>query len=857
MPRPLSSLTALGVVALAAAALAVAARGLDGDQAASETAAGTWAGLVGGEPAEVELGLRSIVVLKAPSLADRVRRAGGLADDRQERRWVRSAASAQKILVSRMTIQGARVQPELSFTHVINGFSATLEPRSRAALERSDDVAGVYPVRAAFPAAVSSRFRTAPAAVSPAVSLPGFDGAGVTVALLDTGVDSSQPALRRGLLAGTDVVGDSPGANAAARPDDSSQLEHHGTEEAGIVAGSANVGGVQGVAPGASVLPIRVAGWQRNASGGWAVYARTDQIIAGLERAVDPNGDGDAHDAARVALVGVAARFDSFGDGPLARAAAGALALDTLVVAPAGNDGPKGPGYGSISAPGGAPAALTVAAADTRPGEQRARLVIQAGLDLIVDRPVPLTGLLAPSRPVTLGVALPRLFAPGTSPEGQASALELGDFFDPGGFSRVAGKAALAPGGREPGRIATAAARAGAAVVVLYGSRVPAGALGVHEGSAVPVVLISTEEARQTMAELRRGASVGVSLGSGDVVRNAAAAGVASFSSRGLAYDGRLKPELAGPGVAVPTSGLGVNEDGSPRTVAVNGSSAAAAVTAGVAALLAQARPDLDARTLKSLLVGSARPLAGVPVVAQGSGLVDPGAAAAAELAADPVALSFGRASGTDWRRTLTATVRNVSSRRLTLRLTVERHDFPASETTFALSRARLTLGPGKTAKVRVKASVSRPEEGGPPAEGVVVARPAAGIPLRIPFAVAFAPERPLLLGPVRLSQRAFEPSETKPAVLTVRAGSVRTLGGIDEIEPLSRLDVEIWTGEGERLGVIARVRDVLPGRFTFGITGRGPEGESLAAGPYRLRLLAYPTGPGRPDAKTLQFTLK
>ena len=78
----------------------------------------------------------------------------------------------------------------------------------------------------------------------------------------------------------------------------------------------------RGVARGASVLPIRIAGWQPDGRGGYAVYSRTDQLIAGLERAVDPNGDGDAHDAARVALVGVGAPYAAFADDPAARAAA-------------------------------------------------------------------------------------------------------------------------------------------------------------------------------------------------------------------------------------------------------------------------------------------------------------------------------------------------------------------------------------------------------------------------------------------------------------------------------------------------------------------------------------------------------
>src|SRR5204862_4118406 len=162
-----------------------------------------------------------------------------------------------------------------------------------------------------------------------------------------------------------------------------------------------------GVATGATVLPIRVAGWQPDASGRWAIYSRSDQILAGLERAVDPNDDGDAHDAARVALVALAEPYAAFADGPEARAAAGALALDTLVVAPAGNDGPAASGYGDVAGPGGAPAALTVGAADTRAQARTVRIVIRDGLEVLLDGTVPLGGAVTPRDQLDLRVAVP------------------------------------------------------------------------------------------------------------------------------------------------------------------------------------------------------------------------------------------------------------------------------------------------------------------------------------------------------------------------------------------------------------------------------------------------------------------
>src|SRR4029079_19430827 len=142
----------------------------------------------------------------------------------------------------------------------------------------------------------------------------------------------------------------------------------------------------------------------RSGRGGYAIYARTDQLIEGLERAVDPNTNGDAHDAVRVALVGVAAPYAGFADDPAARAIAGAVRLNTLVVAGAGNDGPAGPGYGSIAGPGGSPAAVTVGAADMRSHAQQRRVSLRIGLKVALDRMLPLSGESAPSDAFTSGI---------------------------------------------------------------------------------------------------------------------------------------------------------------------------------------------------------------------------------------------------------------------------------------------------------------------------------------------------------------------------------------------------------------------------------------------------------------------
>ena len=59
-------------------------------------------------------------------------------------------------------------------------------------------------------------------------------------------------------------------------------------------------------------------------------------------------------------------------------------------------------------------------------------------------------------------------------------------------------------------------------------------------------------------------------------------------------------------------------------------------------------------------------------------------------------------------------------------------------------------------------------------------------------------------------------------------------------------LEIQLWR-EGELLGVLARRREVLPGRYTFGLTGRRPDGRRLARGrQYVVRAVARP-GDGTP----------
>jgi hypothetical protein len=114
--------------------------------------------------------------------------------------------------------------------------------------------------------------------------------------------------------------------------------------------------------PRAEIRSIRVAGSQALENGKFQVFGTTDQLLAGLERVVDPDEDGDSVDAPPVAVTGLGAPYSGFEGSAIAEATDAAAQLGTLIVAPAGNGGdPDGP-FGAITAPGSARRALTVGA---------------------------------------------------------------------------------------------------------------------------------------------------------------------------------------------------------------------------------------------------------------------------------------------------------------------------------------------------------------------------------------------------------------------------------------------------------------------------------------------------------------
>jgi subtilisin family serine protease len=825
-------------VATALAALLAAAGAGAQEQSVSALDEAGWQGVLGVRT-PVSTAQRYVIVLDEPSLAQRVRAEGGGATEARMRAWTAASIALQEQFLARLSAAGARVVPEFRYVRVLNGFSSRLDPTSLALLEDDPEVAGIYPVRIAYPAQATEIEGVGPSAVS-GLDVPGLDGSGVTVALLDTGVDPSHPYLRGSVLSGVDVIDPGSGGIAQPHPTIPGRPERHATELAGIISGDDGPGGLQGVAPGATIFPVRVAGWQPDSEGGYTVYSRTDQIVAGLEVAVDPNGDGDTLDAARVALIGVAEPYASFAGGPLPDAIENATTLDVLVVTPAGNDGRAGPAYGSIAGPGGSPAALTVGATDARVATPTVRVHVRAGLRVLFDGPLPLGG--SPTDTVT-GKVVPVTRA--------SAARGVAGLFTEGGLSTVAGAMALLPRGVLSEETVEETVAAGA-VGILVDGLLPAGAFSLDVPRGIPVVGLPAPLVRELRSMLAAGIPVTAAIGSIDVVENEESGAVAAFSSHGLALGGLLKPELVAAGVAVPTSEPSRSEEGEVRFGTVSGTSAAAAVVAGAAAVLAEGRPRVGAAGLRGLLVGSAR-RTDLDSAASGAGLVDLRTAVQLEVAAIPAVLSFGPAAPGTLSIERPLRIRNLSTRRVEVSL--ESVALAPKGVSIAFDPASVELRPGGSADVVVSATASELSADAGVATGDVVLRVAGAQEAHVPWAVAVPARGMPLVSRLTIRETRGRISDETPAILGLVAGSV-TATPDPQMIALSSLDVQLVRGE-ELLGVLARRRELLPGRYTFGLTGRGPDGERLARGTYTVRVVGRSADGARRQVATVPYVVR
>ncbi len=173
----------------------------------------------------------------------------------------------------------------------------------------------------------------------------GTQGDSIVVGILDTGIDYRHPAVGGGIGPGFKVIG---GYDVINRDVDPMDDNGHGTFVAGIVAADGD--SIKGVAPKALLMSFKVL--DQNGSG------QQSQVIAGIERAVDPNDDNDSSDKVDVANISLGGLGQP--DDAVSTAVDNAVKLGVTFCISAGNVG----NFRSISSPGTARLAITVGASD-------------------------------------------------------------------------------------------------------------------------------------------------------------------------------------------------------------------------------------------------------------------------------------------------------------------------------------------------------------------------------------------------------------------------------------------------------------------------------------------------------------
>jgi hypothetical protein len=173
----------------------------------------------------------------------------------------------------------------------------------------------------------------------------GTQGDSVVVGILDTGIDYRHSALGGGIGLGFKVIGGYDVINKDADPMDDNG---HGTYVAGIVAADGD--NVKGVAPKAMLMAFKVL--NRSGSG------LQSDVIAGIERAMDPNDDNNFSD--KVDIANMSLGGPGHPDDAVSTAVDNAVKLGITFCIAAGND----PRFRTIGSPGTARLALTVGASD-------------------------------------------------------------------------------------------------------------------------------------------------------------------------------------------------------------------------------------------------------------------------------------------------------------------------------------------------------------------------------------------------------------------------------------------------------------------------------------------------------------
>jgi subtilisin family serine protease len=458
--------------------------------------------------------------------------------------------------------------------------------------------------------------QTVPYIGAAAAQAIGLDGFGVKVAVLDSGIDYTHRNLggdgtaaayeaaygtsttdarnttRDGLfptakvIDGYDFVGEAWTGRAGTPPlapdPDPIDFGAHGTHVGDIIAGKSKDGKHVGVAPGASLIAVKVCSAISTSCSGVA-------LLEGIDFALDPNGDGSMDDAVDVINMSLGSPYGQREDSTSA-AAANAARAGVVVVAAAGNSADKP--Y-DTSSPAEAPEVISVAQTQV-PSATAIPLVVNSppaiagtyGNTATVDWAPIGSGVTGDVAYVGRGCATPGVDPYLANPAGKVALIDRGT-------CNISEKVRRASDAGATGVIIGLVA-AGDAVSFSNGGQCPEPA----DGTCKPTIVIQKVLADGIKANRAAPVNVTISAANGIMLVGS----MASTSARGPSFAfNRIKPDIGAPGASLSAeAGTGTGE------TTFGGTSGATPMVAGSAAILLQAYPNRSPWQIKSLLMNTA-----------------------------------------------------------------------------------------------------------------------------------------------------------------------------------------------------------------------------------------------------------
>ena len=421
----------------------------------------------------------------------------------------------------------------------------------------------------------------------------GFDGSGIVVSIIDTGIDLNHPDLEGKIIGGYDFVDNDE------MPEDTNG---HGTQVAGIIAANGNL---KGIAPNSKILMYKVS------EDGESVPSHL--IIKAIEKSIEDGAD----------IINISLGINQTNT-KIDQAVNKAVKNNIFVVTAAGNFGPE---LNTIGSPGINPNAITVGATFNNVTNS---LVSTFEIEGKTFNVFPMVGTQSLAEPITSQIIFGKYGRVHdlleNNFEGSILLIERGSdieneivyFSDKEKNAADVGAKAIVVYNNEPG--------------IFFGELIHE---YVDEGynPTIPALSLSREDGLVIKEILQSDTK-----GTLDVFYHPDF--VAYFSSRGPVSPFYIKPDIVAPGAFINTTDTNGNYKIS------SGTSFAAPHVAGTAALILQKNPQLSPQELKSILMTTSKIVYDqfddrFPIEVSGNGRIDASKAINAELIIMPPNLIF------------------------------------------------------------------------------------------------------------------------------------------------------------------------------------------------------------------------